>query len=272
VTLKIALAQVNLTVGDIQNNTAKIIDSAQYARDQLQADLVVFPELSVTAYPPEDLLFRADFIDAAGKAVMEIAKAVDGIDIVLGYPEQDGQHLYNSAVVLRDGGILTTYRKKELPNFGVFDERRYFTSVDKLCLFEAKDTTVGITICEDIWQKNIGIRNKEAGAELILTLNASPFNAGKIHEREGIVCSQARDAGITLVYVNQIGGQDELVFDGASFVVNQQGEVVFRAAEFEEQISVLEFNDNEPLKSDCAPLYNEISSEYKALVLGILKT
>ncbi len=268
-TLKIALAQVNLTVGDIQANTAKIIEVANFTRDHHLADLVVFPELTVTAYPPEDLLFRADFIEAARQAVMEIAQAVNGIDIVLGYPEQDGRVLYNSAVVLRNGKILTTYRKKELPNYGVFDEQRYFTPVDELSLFEAKSTTIGITICEDIWQSDMVSRNKQAGAEIILTLNASPFHAGKIHEREAVVCNQAKDAGISLVYVNQIGGQDELVFDGASFVVNQQGKVVFRAAEFEEQISAVEFNRNEPLKSNCAPLYNEISSDYKALVLGV---
>ncbi|WP_349431824.1 NAD+ synthase [Methylomarinum sp. Ch1-1] len=267
--LKIALAQVNLTVGDIESNKHKIIASARHARDNLQADLVLFPELSVTAYPPEDLLFRADFIRHARQAVEEIAAAAPDIDIVLGYPEQDGKHLFNSAAVLRGGKVLAVYRKKELPNYGVFDEHRYFTSADELCLFETKGRALGITICEDIWQDDIIASNKQAGAEIILTLNASPFHAGKIHEREDIVRTQAKASAVPLVYVNQYGGQDELIFDGASFVVDQQGEVVFRAAEFEEQISVVEFNGNVPLKSECAPLYAEISSEYKALVLGV---
>ncbi len=268
-TLKIALAQINLTVGDIQANTAQIIETACYARDELKAGIIVFPELAVTSYPPEDLLFRADFIDEARQAVQKIAATVLGIDIVLGFPEKAGPHLYNSAALLRGGGIQTCYRKQALPNYGVFDEQRYFSSDDNVCLFDAKGTLVGITICEDVWQDDIIRRNKAAGADIILTLNASPFHAGKIHQREHMICNQAKETGLALVYVNQVGGQDELVFDGASFVVNRQGTVVFRAVEFEEQVSVVEFDGHEPLKSDCAPLYNEVSSEYKALVLGV---
>jgi len=267
--LKIALAQINLLVGGIQANQKKIIQTAEQARDSLDADLIVFPELTITGYPPEDLLLRPDFIKQANQSVLDIAQAVKGIDIVLGFPEQGDGCLYNSAVVLRDGDILTRYRKSTLPNFGVFDEQRYFKSVNETRLFSVKGRSVGLTICEDIWQKGLVEKNKEAGADLILTLNASPFHAGKIHQREEIVCQQAKEVEIPLVYVNLIGGQDELVFDGASFVVDAQGEVVFRAEEFEEQISVIEFEGNAPIKSSCSPLYNEISSEYKALVLGV---
>ncbi len=267
--LKIALAQVNLLVGGIDANAAKIIDTAIHARDRLQADLIVFPELSVTGYPPEDLLLRPDFIAHASRAVEHIAAQVTGIDIVLGFPDNYQGKLYNSAAVLRDGAVLTRYRKNALPNYGVFDEKRYFHEGDETSLFTLKGTVIGLTICEDIWQAGIIARNKQAGAELILTLNASPFHAGKIHEREDIVVNQVKALQLPLVYVNQVGGQDELIFDGASFVVDRDGEVVFRAEEFSEQVSVVEFDGNRPLKSTCAPLYSEVSSEYRALVLGI---
>ncbi len=267
--LKIALAQINLLVGGIAANQQKIIETAEHARDQLGAELIVFPELTVTGYPPEDLLLRPDFIKQANQAVLDIAQAVQGIDLVIGFPELNEQTLYNSAVVLRDGKVLCCYRKSALPNFGVFDEQRYFQTVDERCLFALKGQTIALTICEDIWQPGLVEKNKQAGADIILTLNASPFHAGKIHQREDIVCQQAKQAEIPLLYVNLIGGQDELVFDGASFVANAQGEVVFRAEEFAEQVSVVKFEQNKPLKNTCSPLYNEISSEYKALVLGV---
>ena len=267
--LKIALAQINLLVGGISSNQTKIIQTAQHARDNESADIIVFPELSVTGYPPEDLLLRPDFIKQANQAVLKIAQEVEGIDVILGFPELNDGNLYNSAAVLRDGKILTHYRKNALPNFGVFDEQRYFKSSNQTCLFSKNNTTIALTICEDIWQKGLVQKNKQAGADIIITLNASPFYAGKIHEREEIVCQQAKEANIPLLYVNAIGGQDELIFDGASFVVNAKGEVVFRAKEFEEQVSVIEFINNEPVKNTCAPLYNVISSEYKALVLGV---
>ncbi len=267
--LKIALAQINLLVGGIQVNQKKIIQTAEYARDQLNADLVVFPELTITGYPPEDLLLRPDFIKQAKQSVLDIAQAVQGIDVVLGFPEKVDDCLYNSAVVLREGGLLTRYRKNVLPNFGVFDEQRYFKAAHQSSLFSVKGYSIALTICEDIWQEGLVEKNKQAGADIILTLNASPFHAGKIHQRESIVCQQAKEVGIPLVYVNMIGGQDELVFDGASFVVDSKGEVVFRAAEFEEQVSVVEFEAKQPIKNSCSPLYSEISSEYKALVLGV---
>ena len=267
--LKIALAQINLLVGGIQANQIKIIQTATHARDKLAADIVVFPELTITGYPPEDLLLRPDFVKHANLAVLEIAQAVQGIDIILGFPEQSEGDLYNTAAILRNGNILQQYRKSVLPNFGVFDEQRYFKSANENCIFLVKGQSIALTICEDIWQKGLVEKNKQAGADLIITLNASPFHAGKIHQREQVVCQQAKQAEIPLVYVNLIGGQDELVFDGASFVADAQGEVIFRAKEFEEQISVVEFEGNQPVKNTCSPLYNEISSEYKALVLGV---
>jgi NAD+ synthase (glutamine-hydrolysing) len=267
--LKIALAQINFTVGDISANAAHIKKSALFARDQLGADMIVFPEQIIVGYPAEDLLLRPDFIAEANNAVYELAGQIAGIALVVGYPEQDGGRLYNSAAVLNQGAIIANYRKRALPNYGVFDEQRYFTAGHKPCVFEFNGAFIGLTICEDVWHAGIIAANKKEGADLLLTLNASPFNSGKILQREDIVCSQVKEAQIPLVYVNQIGGQDELIFDGASFVVNQQGEVVFRAEEFKEQISVVEFVDHKPVKGECAPLYTQISSEYQALVLGI---
>lgn len=268
-TLKIALAQTNFLVGNIAANVSNIIKAAETARDELGAEIIVFPELTITGYPAEDLLLRADFIAAANNAVYQLADAVDGIAMVVGFPELDGGKLYNSAVVLNGGVTLACYRKRALPNYGVFDEQRYFAAGDKPCVFEFNGTFIGLTICEDVWRPGIIEDNKQAGAELLLTLNASPFHSGKIHQREAIICSQVKAAQLPLVYVNQVGGQDELVFDGASFVVNQQGDVVFRAAEFKEQISVIEFDDNQIKPSTCAPLYEEVSSDYQALVLGV---
>ncbi len=268
-TLKIALAQINLLVGDISFNSDKIIQTIEHAREQLGADVVIFPELSVTGYPPEDLLLRNDFIQQAEAAVHEIAAHAKEIDVVIGCPERYQGKLFNSALVLRDGNVLARYRKIILPNYGVFDEKRYFSSAHETCIFTIGDTRLGLTICEDIWQSDVVQEYREAETDILLTLNASPFYAGKIHERENIVRERVAASGIPLVYVNQIGGQDELVFDGASFVVDQHGEVVFRAEEFKEQISVVEFVNKQPVKSYCAPLYNEISSDYQALVLGI---
>jgi NAD+ synthase (glutamine-hydrolysing) len=267
-TIKIALAQFNFTVADIPANTAKIIAAAEQAK-LLQADVVVFSELCITGYPPEDLLFRNDFLLEAEQAVEEIAAKVNGIHIVVGYPTYQRGRLYNTAVVLADGETIAEYHKNALPNYGVFDEQRYFCASNQTTLFTLNNTRLALTICEDIWRPGIIEKNRRAGADIILTLNASPFHAGKIHQREDIICAQLKSAKIPLVYVNQIGGQDELIFDGASFVANQQGEVVFRAAEFEEQLSVVEFVEGLPVASQIAPHYQPVASEYKALVLGI---
>ncbi|MGZ4994995.1 MAG: NAD+ synthase [Methylobacter sp.] len=268
-TLKIALAQTNFLVGNIAANIDNIAQAAIHARDELGAEMIVFPELTLTGYPAEDLLLRPDFIIAANNALYQLADRVSDIAMVVGFPERDGDKLYNSAAVLHQGAIVACYRKRALPNYGVFDEQRYFTAGHQSCVFEFNGSFIGLTICEDVWKGGIIEDNQQAGAELLLTINASPFNSGKIYQREAIICSQVKTAKIPLVYVNQVGGQDELIFDGASFVVDADGETVFRAAEFKEQISVVEFVGNVPVKSTCAPLYTEISSEYQALVLGI---
>jgi NAD+ synthase (glutamine-hydrolysing) len=267
--LKIAIAQINFLVGNIAANVQHIIESTHTARDELGADIIVFPELTITGYPAEDLLLRKDFIAAANNAIYSLADQVHDIAIVVGYPELDGDKLYNSAVVLHQGVTLANYRKQALPNYGVFDEQRYFAEGSQPCVFEFNGTFIGLTICEDVWQGGIIAKTKQAGAELLLTLNASPFNAGKIHQREAVICEQIKAAQIPLVYVNQIGGQDELIFDGASFVTDSNGEIVFRAAEFAEQISVIEFHDGLPVANHCAPQYEATAGIYQALILGV---
>ncbi|WP_347989994.1 NAD+ synthase [Methylomonas sp. AM2-LC] len=267
--LKIALAQLNFTVADIKLNTAKIIAAVNEAKSQ-QADIIVFSELCVTGYPPEDLLFRTDFIRQAAEAVQEIIAQVQGIDVVLGYPKQQNQCLYNVAIVCRNGDVIAEYSKNALPNYGVFDEQRYFTAGDETVLFYLKNTCLALTICEDIWQNGIIEKNRQAGAQIILSLNASPFHAGKSYQREDVIAQQLITSSIPLVYVNQVGGQDELIFDGSSFVADNQGKVVFRAAEFVEQLALVEFNDAKPVScQSIAPHYQSVISEYKALVLGI---
>lgn len=267
--LKIALAQINLLVGGVAANCHKIIATAQQARDEYGADLVVFPELTITSYPPEDLLLRPDFIAASAHALADIAHQVQGIDIVLGFPEPTAHGLCNSAAVLRAGAVLCVYRKNLLPNYGVFDEQRYFVAGQEVCLFELKGHKIALTICEDIWHDQVLRKNQQAGAELILTLNASPFHAGKMQQREAVVCQHVQQLGMPLVYVNLVGGQDELIFDGASFVVNPQGEIVQRLAEFVEEVRVVEFVDQVPQAGLCAPLYPPVASVYQALVLGV---
>ncbi|MBM4208001.1 MAG: NAD+ synthase [Gammaproteobacteria bacterium] len=267
--LNIALAQINFLVGNIAANVNSIVQSATYARDALKANLIVFPELIVTGYPAEDLLLRKDFIEEANNAIHQIAESINDIALVVGFPELADGKLYNSAIVFHNGVTLACYRKQALPNYGVFDERRYFTAGTQPCVFEFNGTFIGLTICEDVWQKGIIESAKDAGAEILLTLNASPFNLGKAKQREEIICAQVKEEQIPLVYVNQVGGQDELIFDGASFIVNAQGDVVYRAEEFTEQIGVVKFDGNTPIPGQCAPLHGKIDSAYRALVLGI---
>ncbi|QWF71315.1 NAD+ synthase [Methylomonas paludis] len=266
--IDIALAQLNFSVADVSGNTAKIIDAAHRARQQ-QADLIVFPELCVSGYPPEDLLFRADFLQQIAQAVLEIARQTQGITVVIGYPKRQDHGLYNTAAVLADGEIQLEYYKNALPNYGVFDEQRYFIAGSEPALFTLNNTRLALTICEDIWRAGIIETNRQAGAEIILSLNASPFHAGKVYQREEIIGRQIKESQIPLVYVNQIGGQDELIFDGASFVADRDGRIVFRAVEFGEQLSIIRFVDKQPQTAAVAEHYQPVISEYRALVLGI---
>ncbi len=270
--LGVAVAQINLFVGDIEGNRDRILKAAIYARDELRADVVVFPELSISGYPPEDLLLRPDFIARCNDALDDLATIAWGICLVVGFPEAADGKLFNSAAVLESRKIQAVYRKCELPNYGVFDEKRYFSPGFEPCVFQIRGVTLAITLCEDIWIEGAVERSRAAGAELILNLNASPFHARKITEREAVLRKRIEVTAVPIVYVNQVGGQDELVFDGASFAMDGQGKVFYRAPEFEASIELVEFSLDQkitPLPATVAPGYTEVSSEYKALVLGI---
>jgi NAD+ synthase (glutamine-hydrolysing) len=244
-TLRVALAQLNTTVGDFEGNRTLILDAARRAAD-LQADLVAFPELAITGYPPEDQLLRASFItDAAASLRRLVEEARDLPPLIVGCIEFD-QHLYNAAAVIHDGRVLGTYRKHRLPNYGVFDEERYFYRGDESSIFTIAGVPVGVTICEDAWYAGGPIEDQAiGGAQVIVNINASPFHAGKTQSRERMLATRAADNTIALAYVNQVGGQDELVFDGNSLVFDATGEPISRAPSFEEDLLVVDIPTEE---------------------------
>ncbi len=271
--LRLALAQLNYLVGDIEGNVAKIIATARHARDELKAHAVIFTELAISGYPPDDLLLRTDFIHACRQGLDRIRETVSGIEVIVGFPQQQDGRLYNAAAVLADGRIRLLYHKHELPNYGVFDEKRYFSPGESPGLCMLKGVPVGLSICEDIWHTGVVEQAVNAGARLILNLNASPFHIYKVAQREAAVHARIAATGVPAVYVNQICGQDELVFDGASFVMDPFGEVVLRAPEFEESVVMAEFDwDGEnakPCPGLLTPVEDESASIYKAIVLAI---
>lgn len=239
-TLRVALAQLNTTVGDLEGNAARILDAARTAAEA-GADLVAFPELALTGYPPEDLLIRSAFIEDATRALADLAHAAQGLPpLVVGCIEFDSQ-LYNAAAVLHGGSVAGHYRKHFLPNYGVFDEYRYFQPGDRVPLFRIGGVEVGITICEDLWYPAGPMRELAlAGARVVVNINASPFHGGKPHFRERMVATRASDNTVAVAWVNQVGGQDELVFDGNSAVFGPDGEVIARAASMEEDLLVVD--------------------------------
>ncbi len=235
--LTAALAQMNPVVGDIAGNVRRIAELTAAARDQ-DAALVVFPELALTGYPPEDLLLKTHFLDATGVALEELADSTRGIVALVGFAER-ADDVYNSAALLADGEVVGIYRKMHLPNYGVFDEQRYFQAGDRPATFELDGVTVGITICEDIWEPGPPATAEAlAGAEVIVNLSASPYHAGKGAERERMLAQRARDNLAAVLFCNSVGGQDELVFDGHSVALDQEGEVVARAPQFEESLTL----------------------------------
>jgi NAD+ synthase (glutamine-hydrolysing) len=272
-TLVIAIAQADFLVGDVAGNARRVIALAGEARDRCRAHAVVFPELALSGYPPEDLLLREDFLARVEAGLAQVAAAVNGIDVVLGLPERADGVLYNSALVLRDGRVRARYRKQALPNYGVFDEKRYFTPGGAPCVFDLCGVPVGLSLCEDVWVEGPVERTVAAGARLILNLNASPYHADKYADREAVVRRRVAATGVPLVYANLVGGQDEVVFDGASFVLDGRGEVVLRAAEFQETLGVVSFawngRDAVPQPAQVQPLPPRVASVYQALVMGI---
>lgn len=271
--LRIAMAQVNVMVGDIDANVACIIAACLEAKQTLKADLILFPELVLTGYPPEDLLLRPGLHGRVLKGLEQIKQQVREIGVVLGYPHQTASGLYNAAALIRNGEILATYHKQHLPNYSVFDEKRYFVAGDAPCVFDIKGISVGVTICEDLWNPGPINQAADAGAQLILNLNASPFHVDKGVEREAVMASRVAETGIPMVYVNLVGGQDELVFDGNSFVMNGKAEVTQRQAAFTTGIYPVDFvrtgDRLEPLPADISPVLLPAASVYQALVIGV---
>ena len=270
--VKVALAQVDLVVGDVAGNTATIIEHARRARDTERADIVVFPELAVCGYPPEDLLFHAGLRHDVEAAVREIRDEVSGIAVVLGFPEYDNDHIYNACAVLHDGRVVAHYRKQLLPNYAVFDEERYFTAGREATVFKLGGIRFGINICEDIWSPGPVAAARTAGAECLLVVNGSPFEIESQQKRENAVRERVAEAGIPVVYVNHVGGQDELVFDGGSFVMNADGDVTSRASSFEAGLHTVLLEGNAagvaPEPGRVVQPDDRIARIYRALVLG----
>ncbi len=270
--VKVALAQLDLAVGDVTGNTTRIIETATRARTDLEADLVVFPELSICGYPPEDLLLHKGLRERVADALERIRREVVGIAVLVGYPEYAEEGTYNAATVFRDGEVLAHYRKQRLPNYSVFDEKRYFLEGNKATVFRLNDIAIGLTICEDIWHREPLEACRSAGAEVAISINGSPYEIKSQVNREREAAERVRESGIPIVYVNMVGGQDELVFDGGSFALDADAELRYRAAAFDEELAVINLDagvsrvDIPP--SNVEPLLEREASVYKALVTG----
>jgi NAD+ synthase (glutamine-hydrolysing) len=271
--LRIVMAQLDFLVGDIHGNADRILDACHRARDELAADVVVFPELALSGYPPEDLLFRAHFLDHVDEAMARLTREITRVSAIIGHPLRREGRVYNAASVIRDGGVIAVYRKQQLPNYGVFDEKRYFSPGDTPCVVNLEGIPAGITICEDIWSTGPALQAARAGARLLINLNASPFHAGKGIEREVLLKQRTKEAGIPVVYVNLVGGQDELVFDGGSVVLSAQGEVTHRAPACEEVLFPVDCEAGpygvRPLPGERVPHMDSTEAIYKVLLLGV---
>jgi NAD+ synthase (glutamine-hydrolysing) len=271
--LTLALAQLDLLVGDVQGNAARVIAEAQRAREQLGADLVMFPELTLSGYPPEDLLFHRGLRLQIDAALREVAAASHDVGLIVGYPEYEGTHLYNALGLFHGGRQIARHRKACLPNYRVFDEKRYFEPGSESTVVEFAGFRLGLLVCEDAWEVAPARDAVAAGAELLLIINASPYEQHKQREREGIVGARVRETGVPAVYVNLMGGQDELVFDGNSFVMNAQAQLALRAPSHREGLyrAVFEKSGGRavPLMGEIAPALSDVASVYETLVLGV---
>ncbi|MEO0442574.1 MAG: NAD+ synthase [Pseudomonadota bacterium] len=270
-TLKIVMAQVNPLVGDIEGNTQTIIRNVEQAQHHHQADVVVFPELTLCAYPPEDLLLRPSMQRRIEDALQQLSAQAFSAVVIVGYPRiKDGQR-FNMAGALIKGQWLVEYAKQELPNYQVFDERRYFKSGSDACVFELKGIKAAITICEDIWHPDPMRQAKQQGAQLMFNLNASPFHQHKQQQRIALLSQQAREGGMAIVYVNQVGGQDELVFDGGSFVTSAEGHCCIHGPFHKEALIPCRFDRNTMAFETQAlpPVADELDILYQVLVLGL---
>jgi NAD+ synthase (glutamine-hydrolysing) len=271
--LRIALAQLDLFVGDVGGNAQRVIDTAAEARDRLKADLVLFPELALSGYPPEDLLFHKGMKRQVAAALERVRSEVNGVTVMVGYPDYTDDIIYNAAALIRDGKLLANYHKQELPNYLVFDEKRYFKPGQDSRVVELNGIRVGLLICEDIWEPQPARAAKAAGAQMLVVINGSPYSLHYQRRREDIARARIKDTGLPIVYVNMLGGQDELIFDGGSFAMNAAGEVVQRAQPFKEQLYAVDIDlvDGKavPRRGDIEPELSEEASVYNALVLGV---
>jgi NAD+ synthase (glutamine-hydrolysing) len=266
--MKIAIAQMNCIVGDIAGNAKKIVTSATLAKEQ-GATLVVTPELSLCGYSPEDLLLRPDFLLACEDALLALAKQLPDITVIVGHPHQQGEQCFNAASVLEGGHVVATYHKQVLPNYGVFDEERYFVSGSEALVFNHCGVKLGVLICADVWESKPALLAKMAGAELLVAMNGSPFHMKKQSTRFEVLKQRAVENSLPIVYVNMVGGQDELVFDGASFVLNAQGELMCELPAFESQLEVVDFAHAQPLHGNMTKNLPLEATVYHALKLGL---
>ena len=286
-TLRVALAQLNPAVGDLSGNVRALTDAYERAVRE-HADVVVFGELSITGYPPEDLVLKSGFVSENLRLLHEFAAATGACAAIVGFVDRDGERLYNAAAVCANGIVVGTYRKHLLPNYRVFDEERYFEPGDSNTLFRIGGVTCGLTICEDIWFADGPVRTQAmAGASVMLNINGSPFHRGRMGEREQLVVGRARDNDCAVVYVNQVCGQDELVFDGGSMVVAHDGKLLARMRQFEEDFLVVDIDAHDkPVTGDVVlvsevprerkvipasrvePVLDELEEIHRALVLG----
>ncbi|WP_288132570.1 NAD+ synthase [Microbulbifer sp.] len=273
-TLQLVLAQINLLVGDIPGNTDQVVEVARRAHREHGADLVLFPELTLSGYPPEDLLLRPSMQKRIDAALKQLKQAELPCAVLIGYPRVVAGTVLNMAGLIQDGELVAEYAKQKLPNYQVFDELRYFVPGEQACVVEIQGIPTAITICEDIWHPEPVAQAERAGAKLMLNLNASPFHRGKAQERLKLLAGQAKMGKMPIVYVNSVGGQDELVFDGGSFAVDADGELRARAPEFVESLLPVtvsaDGNGKVSLKpgNDAKPL-DGLASVYQALVLGV---
>ena len=264
---KIALAQINPTVGDLARNTRKIIVAIGQAKRR-KAEIVVFPELVLCGYPPEDLLNKKHFLRRNQQFLKKLCKAAKGITVIVGFPHLEGKNIYNAAAVIQDGGVSDIYRKIALPNYGVFDEKRYFNSGNALTVYKLGEYTFGLTICEDIWHGALVKQLKGQKLDFIVNISASPFHAEKEILRDKILSAVARELKGFVFYCNIIGGQDELVFDGGSRVISKQGYLVTAAKRFSEDLLIFDFNPKKHYPAKKANLKDDWEV-FSALKLGL---
>ncbi len=270
--LKIVINQLNFLVGDIEGNCEIIVSSIRHAKLQLKADCIVFTELALIGYPPEDLLYRSNIRRRIESALTKIQQEAVGVSVILGLPWSENGKQYNAAMVIQDTQVIGKYYKMALPNYNVFDEKRYFVSGDNPCVINIKGVIVGLTICEDIWNVEPLRLTKEAGAQVVININASPYHVGKQVERESQVAKRVKENDLPVIYVNQVGGQDELVFDGGSFAMDRSQNILFRLGECQQGLHLVEFDKQSKdliTQQSICPISSDIQSVYGVLVYGL---